>query len=66
VGAEVAKKVVASSESIFLVADSSKINNRGFAFIQSLDKISAIITDNKFPQKEINAFRKSNLSVIIA
>jgi DeoR/GlpR family transcriptional regulator of sugar metabolism len=64
--AEVAKKVVESSESIFLVADSSKFNNRGFAFIQSLDRVTAIITDNKFPQKEINAFRKDKLNVIIA
>jgi DeoR/GlpR family transcriptional regulator of sugar metabolism len=64
--AEVAKKVVDRSESIILVADSSKFNNSGFAFIQNMDKVSALITDDKFPQEDINTFKENNLNVIIA
>lgn len=64
--AEVAKKVVDRSESIILVADSSKFNNSGFAFIQSMDKVSALITDDKFPKEDIDTFKKNNLNVIIA
>lgn len=64
--AEVAKKVAERSESVFLVADSSKLNNSGFAFIQSMDKVSALITDDKFPKEDINTFKENNLNVIIA
>lgn len=64
--AEVAKKVVDRSESIILLADSSKFNNSGFAFIQNMDKISALITDDKFPREHINEFKENNLILIMA
>lgn len=64
--AEVAKKFVERSKSTILVADSSKYNNSGFAFINSLDKVSAIITDDNFPRDDIKTFKKNNLKVLIA
>lgn len=64
--AEVARKVAERSESVILLADSSKLNSSGFAFIQNLEKISALITDNKFPEKEIENLKKISLKVIIA
>jgi hypothetical protein len=31
-----------------------------------MDKVSALITDDKFPQEDINTFKENNLNVIIA
>lgn len=64
--AEVAKKVADRSEAIYLVADSSKLNNSGFAFIHNLDKVSALITDHKLPEEYIGIFEKKGLKVILS
>lgn len=64
--AEVAKKVVERSESTILVSDSTKFNHNGFAFIQSLNKVATIITDNKLPQKGLNNLKENNIDVVIA
>ncbi len=64
--AEIAKKVVERSESTILVSDSSKFNHSGFAFIESLNKVRTIITDDKFPNDGHEAFKKNKIDVIIA
>jgi DeoR/GlpR family transcriptional regulator of sugar metabolism len=63
--AEVAKKVVDRSESTILVSDSSKYNHNGFAFIQSLKKITTIITDAKLPKEALNRFKENSIDVKI-
>ena len=63
--AEVAKKVVERSESTILVSDSSKYNHNGFAFIQSLNKITTIITDDKLPESALMSFRDSEIDVVV-
>ncbi len=63
--AEVAKKVADRSESTILVSDSSKYNHNGFAFIQSLKKITTLITDNQFPKDDLATFKENNINVVI-
>ncbi len=64
--AEVAKKVVERSESTILVTDSSKYQHSGFAFIQSLDKIRTIITDDKLSKEGLETFKKNKIDLVIA
>lgn len=62
--AEVAKKVVERSESTILLSDSSKYLHHGFAFIESLEKVSTIITDKNLPEEGLLSFRKKKIDVV--
>ncbi|TKG97275.1 DeoR/GlpR transcriptional regulator [Puteibacter caeruleilacunae] len=63
--AEIAKKVAERSETTVLVTDSSKYNKNGFAFIQSANKVNAIITDDKFPSEELVNFKEQGVEMIL-
>lgn len=54
------------AEEVILVADSSKFNKSGLAYICGFDKIDKIITDDKISQNELSFFEKNNIEVIIA
>ncbi len=64
--AEVAKKVVERSESTILVSDSSKFNRSGFAFIEELNKVDTIITDDKLPKEGFETICKNKIDIVIA
>lgn len=54
------------AEEVIVVADSSKFEKSGLAFICGFDKINAIITDNGLPEAKREELRKNNVNVIIA
>ena len=51
---------------VILVADSSKFEKSGLAFICGFDKIQTIITDDKITSEQISALEKNEVKVIIA
>ncbi|MAS71527.1 MULTISPECIES: transcriptional repressor AgaR [unclassified Leeuwenhoekiella] len=54
------------AEEVIVVADSSKFEKSGLAFICGFDKINAIITDDGLPESKREELRKNNVNVIIA
>lgn len=54
------------AEEVIVVADSSKFEKSGLAFICGFDKINAIITDEGLPESKREELRKNNVNVIIA
>lgn len=53
------------AEEVILVADSSKFNKSGLAYICGFDKIQTIITDNGIDAADAEYFKKNNIELII-
>lgn len=54
------------SQKVIVVADSSKFQRRGFAFIAGINKIHALITDKGIPAEEKSKLESIGIEVIIA
>ncbi|MGY5846133.1 transcriptional repressor AgaR [Salegentibacter sp. HM20] len=54
------------AEEVIVVADSSKFEKSGLAFICSFDKVNTIITDDGMPLAKREELRKNNVNIIIA
>ncbi|MBF0196820.1 MAG: DeoR/GlpR transcriptional regulator [Planctomycetes bacterium] len=63
--AEVVRKMQEQSKESILVADSSKYGGTGFAFTNSIDKFSTIITDNNLSPEQKIALEESAGKVYI-
>jgi Transcriptional regulators of sugar metabolism len=48
------------------LADSTKINKRGFGQICSLDKVDVLITDNDISEKDLSTLEDCGIEVIVA
>ena len=57
--------MIECSEQVIILADSSKLNVKGFGKIASLDKIDYLITDNGILQEDKNNLEEIGVSVII-
>ena len=53
------------SKEIFIVTDSSKFLKRSFAYIDSVSKITAVITDRNIPQSEHTALVNLGIDVVL-
>ncbi len=53
------------SQEVIVVADSSKFQRRGFAFIAGVDKIHTVVTDKGIPGDEKAKLEKMGVTVII-
>ena len=51
---------------VILVADSSKFEKSGLAFICGFEKIHTIITDDKISSQQIAMLEKNEVKIIIA
>ncbi|MGM5630225.1 DeoR/GlpR family DNA-binding transcription regulator [Apibacter raozihei] len=60
------KVMIESAEKVFILADSTKINKRGFGKICGLDKVDVLITDSEISDKDLSAFEDHGVEVIIA
>lgn len=58
--------MIERADKLFVLADSSKINKRGFGKICELDKIDVLITDNNIKQKDLLNFENAGIIVEIA
>jgi DeoR family transcriptional regulator, aga operon transcriptional repressor len=54
------------SREVIVVADSSKFQRRGFAFIAPIDKIDVVVTDKGIPQEEKVRLENLGIKVILA
>lgn len=54
------------AEEVIVVADSSKFQKTGLAFIEGFDKIHKVITDSSITEESIKMLEKNNVEVIIA
>ncbi|WP_215222719.1 DeoR/GlpR family DNA-binding transcription regulator [Echinicola shivajiensis] len=60
------KKMIDASQSLIVLADSSKFGRRGLGKICSLDQVQYIITDEKAPSGMIKSLLERDIKVIIA
>lgn len=58
--------MIEMSKRVIVVADSSKFNRRGFAFIAPINKIHTLITDNGIPMEEKAKLEGMGIEVLIA
>lgn len=62
--AEIKRGVVRNSSSIYLLADSSKVDKDAVMTFCRLENIQAFITDNKLPQRYIEFLKKYNIKLL--
>ena len=60
------KVMIEQSEKVIVLADSTKINKRGFGQICSLDKVDVLITDNDITEKDLTTLEDNGIEVIVA
>ena len=60
------KVMIEQSEKVIVLADSTKINKRGFGQICSLDKVDVLITDNDISEKDLSTLEDCGIEVIVA
>jgi DeoR family transcriptional regulator, aga operon transcriptional repressor len=60
------KVMIEQSEKVIVLADSTKINKRGFGQICSLDKVDVLITDNDISEKDFKTLEDNGIEVIVA
>ncbi len=58
--------MIGMSKKVIVVADSSKFNHRGFAFIAPVTKIHTLITDKGIPADERSRLEALGIEVVIA
>lgn len=64
--ADLNKRMMAQSQKIILLADSSKFGRRGFAKIGNMSDVDLIITDEGISKKDEQAIEKLGIDLIIA
>ncbi len=62
----VKRAMIESANTVYLVADSSKIGKSSFASLGALSLIDFLITDTKISQEAIEMFQKNEIRMIIA
>jgi DeoR family transcriptional regulator of aga operon len=60
------KVMIKSAQKIIVLADSSKLNRKGFGHICNLDKIDTIVTDKKADKSTIMLLEDKGIQIIIA
>lgn len=60
------QKMIEQSDKVIILADSSKINKRGFGRICGIDKIDTLITDEKIESVFVEKLQEHGVEVIIA
>lgn len=60
------RKMIETTQSLIILADSSKFNRRGVAKICSLEQVDYIITDENIPQRVLKDFEEKGVKIIIA
>lgn len=58
--------MIESVNKIYILADSSKINKRGFGKICDLDKIDVLITDKGIEKEDLMKIEEAGINVVIA
>jgi DeoR family transcriptional regulator of aga operon len=58
--------MIEMSKKVIVVADSSKFNRRGFAFIAPVTKMHTLITDKGIPPEERAKLEGMGIEVLIA
>ncbi|MDR3273606.1 MAG: DeoR/GlpR family DNA-binding transcription regulator [Flavobacteriaceae bacterium] len=58
--------MIESSEKVIVLADSTKINKRGFGKICDIDKVDALITDSGILAEDLETFEGRGIEVIVA
>ena len=58
--------MVNSADQVYILADSSKINKRGFGRICSISEVDTLITDKGISEKQYNLFIEMGIDVVIA
>lgn len=58
--------MISRAKEVIAVFDSSKVNERAFAYIASVDKINTIVTDSNFPASVRAKLKAMNVAVEIA
>jgi DeoR family transcriptional regulator of aga operon len=53
------------ADEVILVADSTKFNRSGLAFICGFDKINTLITDSKILAEDKEMLEKNNIEIIL-
>jgi DeoR/GlpR family transcriptional regulator of sugar metabolism len=62
----VKRSMIESANTVYLVADSSKIGKSSFASLGALSLIDYIITDSKVKKEDLKLFEKNDIKLIIA
>ena len=62
----VKRAMIESANTVYLVADSSKIGKSSFASLGALSLIDNLITDSKINDEDIKMFKKNEIEMIIA
>jgi DeoR family fructose operon transcriptional repressor len=62
--AAISRKIAASSDEVFLLCDSSKIERNSFVKFAPLTILKALITDNELPADVKSAYSAMNISII--
>lgn len=57
--------MIERSDKVYVLADSSKINKRGFGKICNIDKIDVLITDNNIEKSDLKKLESVGVEVII-
>ncbi len=60
------RKMIAHSQKIYLLADSSKLNKTGNVFLANFSTINTIVTDSKAKFSHLNDLRKAGKEIILA
>ncbi|MCI0920144.1 DeoR/GlpR family DNA-binding transcription regulator [Sphingobacterium rhinopitheci] len=60
------QKMIATSQKVVILADSSKFGRRGLGKICNIEDVDYIVTDSNISSKYINALEESGLKVVIA
>ena len=60
------RKMIEASQTLILLADSTKFNKRGLGKICNLDQVEYIVTDKNVPEKTLAALQEKGIKVIIA
>ena len=58
--------MIDSAHKIYLVADSSKIGQRSFCVLGSLNKVDVLITDDGITKEQLKAIEAAGVKVLIA
>lgn len=62
----VKRAMIDSAQSVYLLADSSKIGQKSFCVLGGLDKIDVMITDGGIPTEDRTALEAAGVEVIVA
>ncbi|RMZ61118.1 DeoR/GlpR transcriptional regulator [Chryseobacterium nematophagum] len=57
--------MIECSDKVVIVADSSKLNRKGFGKITSLDKIDSLVTDDNIQDEDIRKLEEIGINVIV-